>query len=81
VAHDILNDTVRASQNVQVPKPHDAPALLSQILVPSKVKGNAFVVRLPVEFDNGLYGFAGEIGEVRPDRMLAAELEAGLFAT
>jgi hypothetical protein len=80
MTNDFANDLVCFLKYVQIPVPDDTPTLSHEVFVPSNIKGNPFVMRLSVEFDDELYEVTGEVGEVRTDRVLATELEAGLLS-
>src|SRR5262245_42771095 len=68
-AFRVLNDFIRAEAD-------NAPTLVLHHRCTSSVRLDLVGVEISIDLDDQAFRYASEVGEVRSDRMLAAELDA-----
>ena len=71
---DLLEHRFRLAKDFVVPEPNDTPTCCAEIGCALVVMGFPISVLSTIEFDDDTLRETGEIGEVRADGMLAAEL-------
>ena len=73
--YDDLQDTVEVSQNISVPEPAHAIAVLSEDRRSPCILEYSFRMLATIQLNDKICVAAGEVGNERSDRMLPNELE------
>ena len=66
---------MESKHHIVIPEPQDRPAVLTQVLITSRVVLSAGRVTCTIELHGNPHGCTAKIEEVRPHGMLTAELE------